>query len=291
MPQFISKLQHNTYEKGEFSDEQPRNLDETIQLIKDFPWDLERPLTDIQLTGPSVTIQDDGINYLKLGLYFGGKFCVYYLDKNNHLYDYHAADIEAVEKLVADFFNQTFDLRVFEKYFFNIGNQPHFVTNKFEYHVKVGKIVALSLSLLAYTAVFSLLFLKITEGRWLEVFPILMMVISIAAISYFVATNLKGRHQYIQISKGNNKFSYGVDEQHIIVYDKTDIRVILYNQNSRNRSGILDKCEIVFNNGEIITLSGALLSGDVFFNKFDEKLGIPVIYTHRGVFKNKLNQF
>ncbi|QEC79944.1 hypothetical protein [Mucilaginibacter ginsenosidivorax] len=85
MPQFISKLQRNTYEKGEFSDEQPRNLDETIQLIKDFPWDLERPLTDIQLTGPSVTIQDAELNYLKLGLYFGGKFCVYYLDKDNQI--------------------------------------------------------------------------------------------------------------------------------------------------------------------------------------------------------------
>jgi hypothetical protein len=88
MPEFISKLQHNTYEKGEFSDEQPRDLEETINLIKDFPWDAERTLTDIQLTGPSVTILDNDLNYLKLGLYFGGKFCVYYLDKDNHLYEY-----------------------------------------------------------------------------------------------------------------------------------------------------------------------------------------------------------
>jgi hypothetical protein len=38
MLQLTSKLQHNTYEKGEFSDEQSRNVDETIQLIKNFPW-------------------------------------------------------------------------------------------------------------------------------------------------------------------------------------------------------------------------------------------------------------
>lgn len=37
MLQLTSKIQHNTYEKGEFSDEQPRDLDETIRLIKDFP--------------------------------------------------------------------------------------------------------------------------------------------------------------------------------------------------------------------------------------------------------------
>jgi hypothetical protein len=30
MLQLTSKLQHNTYEKGEFSDEQSRNVDETI---------------------------------------------------------------------------------------------------------------------------------------------------------------------------------------------------------------------------------------------------------------------
>ena len=54
MPEFISKLQHKTYEKGEFSDEKVRSLDETIKLIKTFPWDAERTLTDVQLTGSSV---------------------------------------------------------------------------------------------------------------------------------------------------------------------------------------------------------------------------------------------
>jgi len=290
MPQFISKLQHNTYEKGEFSEEQPRNLDETIQLIKDFPWDLERPKTDIQLTGPSVTIQDDDINYLKLGLYFGGKFCVYYLDRDNHLYEYHAADIEAVEKLITDFFNQTLDLRIFEKYFFNIGNQPHFITNNFEYHVKVWKIITLALALTIYLTIFSMLWFKFTPHNWVQIWPATIVLLLTIAIIYFVAVNLKDRHQYLQISRGNNKFSYGVDEQHIIVYDKTDIRLILYNQNTRNRSGILDKYEIVFNNGEVIKLSGALLPGDLFLDKLPEKLGIPIIYSRRGLFKrSKIN--
>jgi hypothetical protein len=57
MAEFISKLQYKTYEKGEFSDEKARSLEETIQLIKNFPWEEQRG-GDVQLTGPSVTIQN-----------------------------------------------------------------------------------------------------------------------------------------------------------------------------------------------------------------------------------------
>ncbi|MDN3584873.1 hypothetical protein [Mucilaginibacter flavus] len=277
MPQLISKLQHNTYEKGEFSDEAPRNLEETIQLIKDFPWDLERPLTDIQLTGPSVTIIDDGLNYLKLGLYFGGKFCVYYLDRRNHLYEYHAPDIATANNLVSDFFTQSLDIKIFEKHFFNIGNQGHFITNPFVYRLKTWNIMAVSFALYAYVIFLSVLFFKITVDDWRQVFPIVFLIISGLAILYFVINNLKGRHQYLQISKGSDKFSYGIDDQHILIYEKAEIYQILYHQNSRSRGGLFDKYKIVFKNGEVISLSGTLLSGDIFLGKLNKKLGIPVI--------------
>jgi hypothetical protein len=78
MPEFISKIQYKTYEKGEFSDEKVRNVEETLSLIKEFPWNEQRGV-DVQPTGPSVTIQDEYVNYLKVGLYFNGKFCLYYL--------------------------------------------------------------------------------------------------------------------------------------------------------------------------------------------------------------------
>src|ERR1700740_3678003 len=145
MPEFISKLQHKTYEKGEFSDEKSRGLDETIELVKNFPWDSERTLTDIQLTGPSITIQDEYVNYLKVGLYFNGKFCLYYLDNENHLYEYHAADITEACKTLADFFEGKLDLGKFDKHFFNIGNEPHFLTSSFEYRFTFKKIARFTL--------------------------------------------------------------------------------------------------------------------------------------------------
>jgi hypothetical protein len=50
MLEFISKLQYKTYEKGEFSDENRRSLEETLQLIKDFPQGLPLQFKTNRLT-------------------------------------------------------------------------------------------------------------------------------------------------------------------------------------------------------------------------------------------------
>jgi len=267
MLQLISKLQHNTYEKGEFSDECPRALNETIQLIKDFRWDAERTLTDIQLTGPSVTIQDDALNYLKLGLYFNGKFCVYYLDSGNHLYEYHAPNIDEACDLVIDFFNQTPDLNRFEKHFFNIGNKPHFVTNDFVYRFNSFKIFAVALGASVYLLfLFSVLFFTaIGKEKAMPIAVILTLVIAVGIfIGYISATTIKGLHQYLQISKGKTEFSYGYDEQHVVIYDKADIKEISYTLGGK---GSVGNIKIIFKNGEFIQPTN-LLDGMTLLEKF-----------------------
>jgi hypothetical protein len=277
MLQLISKLQHNTYEKGEFSDEQSRDLEETIQSVKDFPWDAERALTDIQLTGPSVTIQDDDINYLKLGLYFNGKFCVYYLDRDNHLYEYHAKTIDEACGLVADFFSQTLDLSLFEKHFFNIGNKPHFITNDFIYRFNSAKMFAVGLVVSVYLLfLFSvLLFTAIGKEKAMPVSVILTVVITLGIlIGYIAATTMKGRHQYLQISKGKTQFSYGYDEQHIVVYDKVDIKEISYTLGGK---GSVGNIKIIFKNGEFIQPAN-LLDGLTLLEKFPKA---PKIVTNQ----------
>jgi hypothetical protein len=272
MLQLISKLQHNTYEKGEFSDEQPRNLDETIQVIKDFPWDAERALTDIQLTGPSVTIQDDELNYLKLGLYFNGKFCVYYLDRDNHLYEYHAPTVDEACNLVNDFFNQTIDLKPFEKHFFNIGNQPHFVTNDFVYRVNPIRIFALALLVTVYLLfLFLNLFRAVMGPSAPSIIAVSLLVAVVGILVGYIAVNtMKGRHQYLQISQGKTQFSYGYDEQHIVVYNKSDIREISYKQGGK---GTIGKVKIFFKNGEVI-MPVNVINGIDLLQKFSKTSGI-----------------
>jgi hypothetical protein len=279
MPQFISKLQHNTYEKGEFSDEQPRDLGETIRLIKDFPWDLERSLTDIQLTGPSVTIQNDDVNYLKLGLYFGGKFCVYYLDKDNHLYEYHAANIEAAEKLVADFFNQTLELSIFDKHFFNIGNQPHFITNNFEYGIKPRRIAIVTCIPFIYVLLFAGVLLDATKSNRDIVVPALSMLAIGGVILSILYRFFENRRQYLQISRGNDRFSFGQDKKSIVACYKRDIReIIIYGGRGSGRSSMFEVTGIVFNNNQCLKLSNLLISRHDLLSKFPDKLRIPVIY-------------
>jgi hypothetical protein len=288
MPQFISKLQHNTHEKGEFSDEAPRDLEETIQLIKTFPWDLERPLTDIQLTGPSVTIIDDDLNYLKLGLYFGGKFCLYYLDRDNHLYEYHAPDIDDASRLVNDFFNKCLDLAPFDKHFFNIGNQPHFVTSYFEYRLKKSRIAFMIAISMIYPALIIASAFGVSKGDHSLIPVVIPFWVLGCFVFYILFKVFQLRHQYLQISRGNNQFSFGQNEDSINTYYKNDIKeLIVFEGGSPNRSNIMQTFEIAFKNEERIRLTGILIQRYDFLSKFPEKLGIPVIYQRNNLFKNR----
>ncbi|MEO3407232.1 hypothetical protein AAFN85_25160 [Mucilaginibacter sp. CAU 1740] len=284
MLQLISKIQHNTYEKSEFSDEQPRDVDETIRLIKDFPWNAERPLTDIQLTGPSVTIIDNDLNYLKLGLFFNGKFCVYYLDNHNHLYEYHAPNIDEASNLVKDFFDQALDLKPFEKHFFNIGNKPHFITSDFVYRVNPVRVLAFALMFSAYITIglsYFIMHAMNINGGFSSLIVVLIMILMGVLFGYVALVNINGRNQYLQISRGNTVFSYGPDEKHINTYNKADVVELLYLTAKGDRD--MGNVRIIFKNGEIIQPK-MLIRDHELIQKFPEKLGIKVSYIHKTVF-------
>ena len=276
MPELISKVQHKTYEKGEFSDEKARSIEDTIILINDFPWDAERPLTDIQLTGPSITICDEDINYLKIGLYFNGKYCLYYLDNENHLYEYHAPTMDDACKIVTDYFSNQLSLEPFEKHLFNIGNKPHFITQYFEYRTKPWRAVMLTGFVLIYFFVFLLLsitsILKNGLGGVTLIFApfILCMGYILARIYYFIYAN---RNCYLQISKGNPFFQYGFDEDNIQTYNKADIQEVevFQTRGSRNPNFFVIY-NINLKGGETLKLSNILISDSEFKDKFSPDL-------------------
>ena len=289
MPQFVSKLQHNTYEKGEFSDEQPRDLDETIDLIKSFPWDQERSLTDIQLTGPSVTIQDNDLNYLKLGLYFGGKFCVYYLDKDNHLYEYHVPDLNSVSNLVSGFFAQNLDLKLFDKHLFNVGNRAHFITKSFIYRISAWKFFMLISIFFIYLFLLSLS-LFTAKYNTATIFPLgLMLFLFGSFLAYALYRYLQTRHQYLQISKGNNIFSFGYNEHQIVTYNKSDIQQVIYYAGKGNSSrNLSDDVEVYFKDGSGIKISNMLVSVVELLTKFKDHADnytVPVNFKTKNLFK------
>jgi hypothetical protein len=273
MPEFISKVQHKTYEKGEFSDEKVRTLQETIELIKAFPYDDERALTSVELTGPSVTIQDEYLNYLKIGLYFNGKYCVYYLDSDNHLYEYYAPDINDACAKVTDFFNVRLDLQKFEKHIFSVGNQGHFVDKYFDYSVKFWKVVLLSWSFILCFLLFLIFFIAFLRinASFLVLFILgAFTLLPGGIIAYIMRKYFACANQTLQLSKGNSVFSFndGINEN---IYNKGDIKEIILFGPIGGRSGFY-AYEIYFKDNSMIKFSNMLISDLVFRNKFPSDL-------------------
>ena len=283
MPDFISKIQHKTYEKGEFSEEKVRTLAETIELIKTFPWDQERTLTSVKLTGPSVTIRDEDINWLKVGLYFNGKFCLYYLDNNNHLYEYRAPTMDDACTIVTNFFNQKLELQKFEKHFINIGNQAHFETKYFEYRVKLWRVLMLMSLMLFYSVlIFPVNFVVLTKGispvdsigsKLLVVFFPIVSLFFCIVLFLIIRFAFSNRNNYLQLSKGNPIFYFGHDENSIQTYHKTDIKeVLFYSSHSSRSPNFISFFEICFHDGSSIKLSNMLIPEIAFQSKFPENL-------------------
>jgi hypothetical protein len=120
-----------------------------------------------------------------------------------------------------------------------------------------------------------LLFTAIGKEKAMPVSVILTVVITLGIlIGYIAATTMKGRHQYLQISKGKTQFSYGYDEQHIVVYDKVDIKEISYTLGGK---GSVGNIKIIFKNGEFIQPAN-LLDGLTLLEKFPKA---PKIVTNQ----------
>lgn len=270
MADFISKLQYKICEKGEFFDEQPRDLEETLALIKAFPWDQQRG-TDIQLSGPGIVIAGPNGDYLKVALYFNGKFSAYYMDPENHLYEYHTADLNEECRQVKEFFDGSLNLEGFDKHFFNIGNRAHFTTQTFEYGVGNWQTV-ITLSILLIISV--LIITAMLSAR--ETFGIvigtimLLMILTFTLLSFLSFVGV-----YIKISKGHDEFLFGLDKKHIYTYNKQDVKeVIVYENRSSGRGISLDRPvnEIVFKDGTILKVPGVVLSSLRLSSKFREDM-------------------
>lgn len=278
MADFISKLQYKTYEKGEFSDEQPRDLSDTLTLIKNFPWEAQRG-ADIQLSGPGVLIEGPNGDYLKVALYFNGKFSAYYLDAENHLYEYHTDDLNNEMQKVKDFFAGTLTLGDFEKHFFNIGNKAHVVTKTFEYKVTASsaylRISFLILASLVYIIIASVFFINgihFFVGCFFLVFSLLFGFMDYV----FIKMYLRSENLTLHISKGKDSFDF-FDGQASATYLKSHItEVTFYGRSSGKGKQILTIMQFDFKNGHSIKFPGMLIDPIDLLQKLPD--GIKINY-------------
>jgi hypothetical protein len=270
MAQFKSKLQYKTYEKGEFSDEKVRGLDETLQLIKNFPWDEQRG-SNIQLSGPGVVIAGDNDDYLKVALYFNGKYCLYYLDSDGHLFERYTDDMAIIVKTVTDYFEGTLSLDGYDKHLINIGNRANFENGLFEYGVNKTKTVAsilLMLFLLSISLLGSYSFFLISNAPIvLFLLFFLLDLLCIQSLYLVVSVYLKSKDMFLYLSQGQDDFQIWKSGD-LEKYSKKDVNEInIYGQTGRS-SRIFNLIEIAFNDNKNIIVPGLIIDPYVFVQKF-----------------------
>ena len=274
----VSKLQYFFYEVGEFSDIENRSLEQTIDLLKNYPWEEQRRSSFVSLDGASVTIEGRSGSFLKIGLYYHGKFALYLLNRHGKLFMKIADTWEKVLLIVNDFYNSTVREQDFVRYrAWVYSPSRHFVTREFKYSVSFTRVfwflvlpVSFALFLLFIIAIsFSGNgFVSGKEG----IFPILVllfMVLSGVKILLFLHYYWFSRRLYLKISKGIDDFHFG--KGNIIErYRKQDIESIKEYSNSRTRAPWND-CYIYvirMKDGKILKLTNLLISSFTFGEKF-----------------------
>jgi len=279
MRNLISKVQYKRSEKGEFHEVEERNLDDTISLILNYPWETERNLASVELTCPSITIEHSNGTYLKLGPYFSGKFSLFYLDTNGRVYFKVANTIEDACVLIKTYFGQNGKLQGFEKYGFIINPFAHFRTKPFEYTISIKTAITFfQFPIIMAPVILLMYWLKYLEhpqsfnSNGAVVGMVLFFLLFSSPLIYFFFNYLSvDKNHYIKISKGHDEFVFGTAEDKR-VYNKQDIAEInVYGV--RNSRSLWSECEvfdIVFKNGEHIQFTSLLLSGNKFLKKFPD---------------------
>lgn len=233
MTTLISKLQYKNFETGEFSGEKPRNYEEVIALIERFPWRSERGGVSIGLTNSSLTIEGKYNDYLKLTLYFNGKFILYYLDQKQALYTKSFTQVTDSYKYIKDFFDSfQFDLTDFKKentIFQN--NLKHFISQNFIYEVTAKSAFRFLYATSGMNLLFSVFIIcAAIFGKKAEINAIAIIVILLVIFALGGGLNLILFFQYYSyskdkiliISKGNDQFVFG-DKISPSIYKKSDI--------------------------------------------------------------------
>ena len=199
---------------------------------------------------------------------------MYFLDYGNHVYEYHAPDIDTACSLVTDYFNSTLDLQKFDKHLLDIGADKHFISKRFEYRFNETKFIFNYIVLCALT-LFLIGMLGVATSR-IGTIGIILLAFAYGFFKLHKAylSNYKLKDAYLQLSKGSVSFTYGIGKLKTF-YLKANIQGIrISNASGKNeQSAIYD---ITFKDGTSIRFSGFLIPYFDFINKFS---GIDIQYT------------
>jgi hypothetical protein len=264
------KLQFKEYEEGEFSQIAARSAEETIRLITDYPWEEQRDHLTIGLTNPSVTIEGNNGDFLKLSPWYNGKFVLHYFDKHRHLYTRSFDRLPDTWPFIRPFFSTApFEPDGFKKEITWLqSNSDHFQTREFYYSLKPSAFT--NLALFAAWALFLIvnfaLLIRFSRFAALPLIAFLILLTRIAALAANHYRAAKGR--LLALSRGKDEFRFGPAEQ-LTTFYKKDIREInTYGRRARGGYPRLTKVELLFTDGRSLDISCLLIRQEILVAKF-----------------------
>lgn len=297
-----TKIQLNICEKGEFIDEEYRSEEEVYNLLENFDWAGERKKLRISNTNPSITIEDDFGNFLKIAVFYNNKFVVRYLDVDKKIYYIKSiTTIKESFKYINTIFNgqkiNTTHLRK-ERGNFNKIYQ-HFATSDFEYtySAKKGYLYLLKTSHIHLLFGLILIFLALRINPSEQLLGTSVIAYSSVAFIFFILGGginlllfwrfrINSKNKYLKMSKSRSVFYYG-DLDNINEYNKDDINRCEVIRNNASRSPIYEFIifRIYFNDNSFIQIPNTLIDEYIFLNKLHEK---KIVYKNRyPIFKSK----
>jgi hypothetical protein len=279
MPDFISKVQYKTCEDGEYFDEKPRDLKETLDLIENFPWAREQ-YADLALTGPSVTIQNDKGEYLRLGIYYGGRFTLHFLDAKSNYFKRQNLTMEAARPAVSQFFEASFTPEGFDRIKFEFVKR-FFISRKLEYRIHFWRVFLLSFFWIVWFALFVWVFtaslFSPKYAHALLIFPIVFLLYPSWVLFRTFFRFFQLREQYLRISRSNDILFFGENEKGARAYKKSDIEKIIDYEPMGNRTPTsIQIYEVYFVDGSSIRFTNVLMSASTLRGKFSDKWKFPI---------------
>ncbi len=269
----VSKVQYENFEEGEFYNIELRSLDETLGMIQQFPWQAFRhSLFSVKLTNPSITIEQTDGSYLKVSMYYYGKFIAYFLNGVGKLSFVIVDKLEEIEIIVKRFFENRVSEIEWKKYFeWVYDKKRHFVSRSFNYTTTWKGVLRLMSVELTIFVILSLLLLLLGNVGIVEVLALVLALLwfclpqIILLINYFIFS----RKHILELSRWHNEFSFGKGNN-IIKYDKENIIKIVSSSNNWFRCPWNNYYiyEINFRDGSSIKFTNLIIRSFTFDLKF-----------------------
>lgn len=285
----LSKLQYNNFEPGEFTGREPRSYEQTIALIGSFPWEDQRDHLRVSLTNPSVSIQDNKGNFLKLALYYNGRFVLHFFTPEKRLYTKSFSHYEETYPYIRAFFDhhpfQTMDLK--QEITWGQTNLIHFADKDFRYFLTPKKIRAylFRTSSISFALTLFLVGLSLWHpSQWIvSLFVFLPVIFFIGGglnLLLFANYYRYSKDMILVMSKGNPQFSFGPMEGPES-YDKKDILGVRQYVANGSKNPVSDFAwvEIGLKNGQSLIIPNLLIDDADLVNKLD---GLPMQRIARG---------